>query len=153
VVYRLLFFSHKFIHLCIYIKKWQTCRPPHAARKRILCGPQSIQARPTVLNFLWPASNLCDAISKADSLIELHAYHAGIIQKNSLNVSLLFFIISCFNIALNNFSCMVRMGFYYFCLLFVFVDKQFFSFLTGFIVWLKSCAARLLSGNWQSGPR
>jgi len=23
---------------------------------------------------------------------------------------------------------------------------------TGFIVWLKSCAARQLSGNWQSGP-
>jgi len=32
------------------------------------------------------------------------------------------------------------------------VDEQFFSFLRGFIVWLKSCAARLLSGNWQSGP-
>ena len=28
-----------------------------------------------------------------------------------------------------------------------------FSFLTSFIVWLKSCAARLLSGNWQSDPR
>ena len=25
--------------------------------------------------------------------------------------------------------------------------------LTAFIVWLNSCAARLLSGNWQSGPR
>jgi len=42
---------------------------------------------------------------------------------------------------------------YYFRLLFVPVDEQFFSFLTGFIVWLKSCAARLHSGNWQSGPR
>ena len=42
---------------------------------------------------------------------------------------------------------------YYFRLLFVSVDEQFFSFLTGFLVWLKSCAARLLSGNWQSGPR
>jgi len=44
-------------------------------------------------------------------------------------------------------------GFYYFRLLFVSVDEQFFSFLTGFIVWLKSCEASLLSGNWQSGPR
>jgi len=32
-------------------------------------------------------------------------------------------------------SCMVRMGFYYFCLLFVSIDEQFFSFLTDFIVW------------------
>jgi len=28
-----------------------------------------------------------------------------------------------------------------------------FSFSKSIIVWLKSCAARLLSGNWQSGPR
>jgi len=42
---------------------------------------------------------------------------------------------------------------YYFLLLFVSVDEQFLSFLTGFRVWLKSCAARLLSGNWQSGRR
>ena len=38
-------------------------------------------------------------------------------------------------------------------LLIFYVDEQFFSFLTGFIVWLKSCATRLLSGNWQSGPQ
>jgi len=31
-------------------------------------------------------------------------------------------------------SYMVRMGFYYFRLLFVSVDEQFFSFLTGFII-------------------
>jgi len=37
------------------------------------------------------------------------------------------------------------------CLLFLLTN--IFSFLTGFIVWTKSCAARLLSGNWQSGPR
>jgi len=48
---------------------------------------------------------------------------------------------------------MVRMGFYYFRLLFVSVDEQYFSFLTGFIIWQKSCAARLLSGNRKSGPR
>ena len=41
----------------------------------------------------------------------------------------------------------------YFSLLFVSVDDQFFSFLTGFIVCLRSCVAHLLSGNWQSGPR
>jgi len=35
---------------------------------------------------------------------------------------------------------------YYFRLLFVSVDELFFSFLTGFIARLKSCAARLLSG-------
>ena len=38
------------------------------------CGPQSIQARPAVLNFPWPTSNLCDAISKADNLIELRGF-------------------------------------------------------------------------------
>jgi len=42
---------------------------------------------------------------------------------------------------------------YYFRLLFVSVDEQCFSFLTGFIVWPKSSVSRLLSGNWQSGPR
>jgi len=30
---------------------WRTCGP-----RKISCGPRSIQARPAVLNFLWPAS-------------------------------------------------------------------------------------------------
>ena len=57
-------------------------------------------------------------------------------QKISLNVYLLFFNISYFNIALNNFSCMVRTGFDQFRLFFVSIDEQLFLFLilTGFIV-------------------
>jgi len=67
------------------------------------------------------------------SFILLHGSNLCDIEKPT-NVSLLFFVLSCFNIALNNFICMVRMGFCYFRLLFVSFDEKFFSFLTGFVV-------------------
>jgi len=47
---------------------------PHGAHKIISCGLRSIQARPAVLNFLWPASNLCNAISEPDRLVELRRF-------------------------------------------------------------------------------
>ena len=61
-------------------------------------------------------------------LVKQKSFQFSTEQKILLNVSLLFFIISCFNIALNNISCMVRMGFYYFHLLFVLLMNNFVCF-------------------------